>query len=282
MQPAPAPGKRVLVIDDEESLRDLLQLALREGGYAVETARDGLDGLEQLKSKKFDVVLLDVWMPRMNGLQLLTELQQLPAPPRVIMMTADHTPETLLHTIRESAYQYIGKPFTLESMMELVGKVITCPEQAAIEVLSAKPEWVELLVPCQKEAVDRIESFLMAMKGDLTEEVRYSVGQAFHELLLNAIEWGGKLDPNRKVHIAYLRTKRMILYRIADPGTGFRFQDLTHAAVSNQAGDSLQHVRVRDEKGMRPGGFGILLTRSLVDELIYNQAQNEVVFIKYL
>ena len=282
MQPAPAPGKRVLVIDDEESLRDLLQLALREGGYAVETARDGLDGLEQLKSKKFDLVLLDVWMPRMNGLQMLTELQQLPAPPRVIMMTADHTPETLLHTIRESAYQYIGKPFTLESMMELVGKVIACPEQAAIEVLSAKPEWVELLVPCQKEAVDRIESFLMAMKGDLAEEVRYSVGQAFHELLLNAIEWGGKLDPNRKVHIAYLRTKRMILYRIADPGTGFRFQDLTHAAVSNQAGDSLQHVRVRDEKGMRPGGFGILLTRSLVDELIYNQAQNEVMFVKYL
>ena len=282
MQPAPAPGKRVLVIDDEESLRDLLQLALREGGYAVETARDGLDGLEQLKSKKFDLVLLDVWMPRMNGLELLTELQQLPAPPRVIMMTADHTPETLLHTIRESAYQYIGKPFTLESMMELVGKVITCPEQAAIEVLSAKPEWVELLVPCQKEAVDRIESFLMAMKGDLAEEVRYSVGQAFHELLLNAIEWGGKLDPNRKVHIAYLRTRRMILYRIADPGTGFRFQDLTHAAVSNQAGDSLQHVRVRDEKGMRPGGFGILLTRSLVDELIYNQAQNEVMFVKYL
>ena len=282
MQPAPAPGKRVLVIDDEESLRALLQLALREGGYAVETARDGLDGLEQLKSKKFDLVLLDVWMPRMNGLELLTELQQLPAPPRVIMMTADHTPETLLHTIRESAYQYIGKPFTLESMMELVGKVIACPEQAAIEVLSAKPEWVELLVPCQKEAVDRIESFLMAMKGDLAEEVRYSVGQAFHELLLNAIEWGGKLDPNRKVHIAYLRTKRMILYRIADPGTGFRFQDLTHAAVSNQAGDSLQHVRVRDEKGMRPGGFGILLTRSLVDELIYNQAQNEVMFVKYL
>ena len=196
MQPAPAPGKRVLVIDDEESLRDLLQLALREGGYAVETARDGLDGLEQLKSKKFDLVLLDVWMPRMNGLELLTELQQLPAPPRVIMMTADHTPETLLHTIRQSAYQYIGKPFTLESMMELVGKAITCPEQAAIEVLSAKPEWVELLVPCQKEAVDRIESFLMAMKGDLAEEVRYSVGQAFHELLLNAIEWGGKLDPN--------------------------------------------------------------------------------------
>ena len=76
MQPAPAPGKRVLVIDDEESLRDLLQLALREGGYAVETARDGLDGLEQLKSKKFDLVLLDVWMPRMNGLELLTELQQ--------------------------------------------------------------------------------------------------------------------------------------------------------------------------------------------------------------
>jgi anti-sigma regulatory factor (Ser/Thr protein kinase) len=130
--------------------------------------------------------------------------------------------------------------------------------------------------------VERIQSFLLGIKGDLPEPTRETIGQAFRELLLNAIEWGGRLDPNRKVHIAYLRTKKMIMYRIADPGSGFRFDQLPHSALSNPAGDAVQHLAVREEKGLRPGGFGILLTRALVDELIYNQAQNEVVFIKYL
>jgi anti-sigma regulatory factor (Ser/Thr protein kinase) len=84
------------------------------------------------------------------------------------------------------------------------------------------------------------------------------------------------------VRISYLRAKRMLLYRIADPGQGFSFDALTHAAVGHAADQPTGHVRVREEKGMRAGGFGLLITRALVDELIYNQAQNEVVFIKYL
>jgi len=282
MQPAPAPAKRVLIVDDEELIRELLRKALSEAGYQVEQAADGAAGLERLKSSSFDVVLLDIWMPRMNGLEVLASLHELPSPPRVIVMTADHTPETLLNAIREEAYLYIGKPFSPSTLVDLVGKALSAGQTPPIEILSAKSDWVELLVPCEANVVDRIQSFLLGMKGDLPEVTRDTVGQAFRELLLNAIEWGGKLDPNRKVHIAYLRTKRMILYRIADPGTGFRFDHLTHAAISNPNGKSLQHMEVREQKGLRPGGFGILLTRALVDELIYNQAQNEVVFIKYL
>jgi anti-sigma regulatory factor (Ser/Thr protein kinase) len=84
------------------------------------------------------------------------------------------------------------------------------------------------------------------------------------------------------VRIAFLRTRRMLLYRIADPGSGFRFEDLPHAAVSNPDGQPFTHMRVREEKGLRPGGFGLLLARKLVDELLYNEAQNEVVIVKYL
>ena len=102
------------------------------------------------------------------------------------------------------------------------------------------------------------------------------------ELLLNAVEWGGKLDPNRKVRIAYVRSSRMLLYRVADPGPGFSFRDLTHAAVGQPADDPVAHMAVRDQLGIRPGGFGIAMTRSMADELIYNEAQNEVIFVKYL
>ncbi|MGH9777951.1 MAG: ATP-binding protein, partial [Candidatus Acidiferrales bacterium] len=84
------------------------------------------------------------------------------------------------------------------------------------------------------------------------------------------------------VRIAYLRTPRLLLYRIADPGAGFRFEGLDHSALSNPAEKPLQHIETRQQKGLRAGGFGILMTKAMVDELLYNEAQNEVVFVKYL
>ena len=68
----------------------------------------------------------------------------------------------------------------------------------------------------------------------------------------------------------------MLLYRIADPGEGFDIDGLRHAAISNPDDDPIRHLSVREEQGLRPGGFGLAMTRSLVDELIYNEARNEV------
>jgi anti-sigma regulatory factor (Ser/Thr protein kinase) len=141
---------------------------------------------------------------------------------------------------------------------------------------------VELLVPCDRESAERIQDFLARLDADLPEDVRIAVGQAFRELLMNAIEWGGGLDPRQSVRISCLRARRMLLYRIADPGKGFRFDELSHAALSNPPDRPMEHALTREQKGMRPGGFGLLLARAVVDELLYNEAQNEVVFVKYL
>ena len=99
---------------------------------------------------------------------------------------------------------------------------------------------------------------------------------------MNAIEWGGGLDPSRTVRVAFLRAKRMLLYRIADPGPGFNVEGLLHAAIGQPEDDPTAHAIVREEKGLRPGGFGILTVRAKVDELLYNEKRNEVVFVKYL
>jgi anti-sigma regulatory factor (Ser/Thr protein kinase) len=73
----------------------------------------------------------------------------------------------------------------------------------------------------------------------------------------------------------------MLLYRIADPGPGFDIDDLPHAAISYPDAP-VAHMQVREEKGLRPGGFGLLTVRASVDELLYNERRNEVVFVKYL
>jgi len=274
--------KKILVVDDEPALVALYCEVLRGAGFAVSSASDGLEALEKIRQEKFDLVLLDVWMPRMNGLEFLAQLRSLGSPARVVVTTADSAPETLLKAIQEQAYCYLVKPIEPKALLSALRDVLEAPAPAPIEVVSARPNWVELLVPCQRAVAERIQEFMARLEADLPGPVRDHVGQAFSELLLNAIEWGGHLDPNRKVRIAYLRAQRMLLFRICDPGPGFRFDEPDYAASSETADQLLEQARIRIEKGKRPGGFGILLARSMADELIYNEARNEVVLIKYL
>jgi anti-sigma regulatory factor (Ser/Thr protein kinase) len=238
--------------------------------------------MSRLHSHAYDLVLLDVGLPGMSGLDVLSNLPSGRPLPKVIVMTADDTPQTLLSAVRNHAWDYIVKPFPPATITEVVKKALASDSSLAIEVLSARPDWVELLVPCSLAIADRLQGFMMRLDADLPEAVRESVGYAFRELLCNAIEWGGKLDASRKVRIAYLRAKRMLVYRIADPGEGFRMDELAHSAISNAPDRPFDHMAVREEKGIRAGGFGIFSVRGMVDELLYNEAHNEVVFVKYL
>src|SRR5258707_8882577 len=106
--------------------------------------------------------------------------------------------------------------------------------------------------------------------------------QPFVRCCLNAIEHGGRFDPNQYVEVSYLRARHMILCRVKDPGDGFSLDEVRHAAIANPPDDPIRHQSYRDELGLRPGGFGVLLTQKLVDELIYGEKGNEVLLVKYL
>jgi CheY-like chemotaxis protein/anti-sigma regulatory factor (Ser/Thr protein kinase) len=272
----------ILVVEDDALLRELLQGALTEDGFLVSCANDGAQALRELENTRFQLMLLDVWLPDMSGLELLAKVAREPNSMRVIVMTSDKAPETLLRAIRERAFDYIAKPFEVADMLELVHNTLASSDVPDIQVLSARPNWVELLVPCDLQAAGRIHGFMSQLAVDLPDDVRDAVSQVFRELLTNAVEWGGKLDAKRNVRVAYLRARRMVQYRIADPGPGFKFEELKHAAINNPEEDPLQHTVIREQQGIRPGGLGIVIIRGLADELLYNERQNEVVFVKYL
>ena len=273
-------SRRILVVDDDRGLSLALSTLLTDAGHDVATTGDGADALALLRQRAFDIVLLDVGLPTMSGLDVLAQARALPTPPRIIIMTADDTPETVLESVRGQAFRYVRKPFPPNAIIEIVSEVLGS-SGLSFDVVSARPEWLELVAPCSIEMAERIHSFVMHLDAHLPEEIREAVAYAFRELLMNAVEWGGKLDANRKVRISCIRTKRMLLYKIADPGEGFDIDGLMHAAISHP-NDPIKHLEIREEKGIRPGGFGLALTRSLVDELIYNEARNEVIFVKYL
>ena len=273
----------ILVVEDDRSTRQLLTETLKTAGFSVASAKDGVDALKRLRAGSYDLMLLDVWMPKMNGLDVLAALPKEGARPRVVVMTWTTRRK---RCSRRSANRRGGtwrSPSSQQALVELLHEVLAQTAVAPrIEVVSARPDWVELLVPCERAVVDRIESFMTHLEGDLPVDVRESIGYAFRELLMNAIEWGGGLDPSRTVRIAFLKAQRMLLYRIADPGPGFNVEGLLHAAIGQPEDDPMAHAIVREEKGLRPGGFGILTVRAKVDELLYNEKRNEVVFVKYL
>ena len=190
-----ATSRRILLVDDDRGLRLALSTLLKDAGHDVETAGDGPEALALLRERAFDIVLLDIGLPSMSGLDVLAQARALATPPLVIMMTADDTPETVLESVRRQAFRYLRKPFPPNTIVEVVNDALGSAAGLSFEVVSARPEWLELVAPCSLEMADRIQSFVMQLDAHLPEDVREAVAYAFRELLTNAIEWGGKLDP---------------------------------------------------------------------------------------
>ena len=151
-----------------------------------------------------------------------------------------------------------------------------------IEVKSALPAWICLRIAPENELKDSVVEFFRSQMANLSEELCNNLSTALYELLGNAIEHGGSVDPKCACELNYIRTPRMILIQIRDAGPGFQLSDVPHAAFNNPPDDPLRHIEFRENRGMRPGGFGIMLVKQIADELIYNETGNEVLLVKYL
>jgi anti-sigma regulatory factor (Ser/Thr protein kinase) len=199
----------------------------------------------------------------------------------MIILSERSTPEDVIASLRENAFSYFRPPFDRVLLADMVHQAISEPcWDDGIEVISATPNWIRLMARCTLVTADRLVQFLR--QAELPEAEKEDLAVAAHEMLLNAMEHGGKFDPNHYVEISYLRTRRAVACRVKDPGQGFSFEELRHAAVGSSPEDLLSHMAVREDQGLRPGGFGILLAQKLVDELIYDEHGNDVIIIKYL
>jgi anti-sigma regulatory factor (Ser/Thr protein kinase) len=151
-----------------------------------------------------------------------------------------------------------------------------------IEVKSSLPRWICLRIAPELALKEKVVGFFRVQWANLSDDLCERLCLALDELLGNAMEHGGRVEPRCGCELTYLRTPRMILLQIRDAGPGFSLNAIDHAAVNNPPEDPLRHAELRLQKGMRPGGFGIMLVKQIADDLIYNEAGNEVVLVKYL
>jgi CheY-like chemotaxis protein len=136
--------RKILVVDDEKNQRDILQLILSgerdENGaelYDVKAASSGQEALRYFKNDRFDLVLTDLKMAGMDGIQLLNELSQIDSSTPVILMTAHGSIETVKEALRGGAFDYLEKPLDRAKLLEVISKAVSQMKAVEEEIVGA-------------------------------------------------------------------------------------------------------------------------------------------------
>ena len=275
-------GIRVLLIGKQSQISSSLEAALTVRKCIFRYAAGSADSLRQLRKEPYDVVITDPATSVDEDLALLSELRAIRPGVRVIVLAQESTPEEVIAALRARVFLVKSAPFDADEIAEYaLRSASTADSPLGIEVLSAHRDWVSLRVNCQMLTAERLIEFLTELQTGIPEGSREELMMAFREILMNAIEYGAEFHAAKVVEVAAVHTQRAIVFYVRDPGAGFRWDEIPHAAVSNPPEAPIAHMEVREAIGMRPGGFGILTAKGIVDEVMYSEVGNEVLLIKY-
>ena len=274
--------RTALLVGGDSHIGKQLRAILDPGLWAMQHATDNAAALALAVDKAFDLIVTSEKSSGREDVELVRKLRRIHPHTRLIILAEESTPADIITSMREHAFSYFSKPFSPDAFALMIRRAIEEPcWDDGIDVISATPEWIRISARCDLKTADRVLQFFDEI-AELPNPERTTVAAAFREMLTNAIEHGGRLDPGQQVEISYLRARHMVTCQITDPGQGFTLDEIPHAAIANPEDDPLRHIEYREAQGMRPGGYGVLLTQRLVDELMYSEQGNEVTLVKYL
>lgn len=278
-------GTKILFIGADPALAgEVVRLACPTR-CSFDNADGEADALSRLRRKAYDVLVTSPTSTIREDLALLEQMKVVRPGVPVILLAPGATGQEVIEALRARVFACFTAPFEPSRIAEMVGQAVAAEDESwrtAIEVTSAHPDWISLRLSAHRVTGERLVRFFSELRADLPDPDRDTLMAAFREILFNAIEHGARLDPDKVIEVAAIRTQRTVVYYVRDPGAGFSREDLPHAAVSNPENNPLAHTDVRTKLGLRPGGFGLLLAKRTVDELIYSEKGNEVLLIKHL
>lgn len=271
--------KRILVIDNDSTWVSQAPVL----PYEVETAHGSLDAIRRLRHRAFDVMVTSGRSHIDEDLALLRESRQVRPGLKAIFLAPSATAPDVIAALRAHVFGCLVAPFTITEIADMIRAAAEAVDwHDGIQVMAARPEWISLRVTCSLMTVERLTGFMTAMRSDVPETVREDLLFAFREVLMNAMEHGAGFDPDKVVDVSAVRTERAVVYYFRDPGLGFDAGAISNPSIASPASDPIAHLDYRAAQGLRPGGFGMLLVRQLVDEVMYSETGNEVLLIKHL
>lgn len=191
-------NKRILVVDDEKNIRMTLKQCLKGEKYDVELAVNGEEGLKKLKEESFDLVLLDIKMPGLTGMEVLKRLREIGNNVKVIMMTAYGTIDRAVEAMKLGAIDFLSKPFTPEEIRKIVNDVLS-REELKEEELESFEDVVEFAKKCiLVKEYEKAEEYL---KKSIVEAADSAIP---HNLLGVLSEFRGDISTAQKHYRAAL------------------------------------------------------------------------------
>ena len=208
-----ADKKRILIVDDDTEIRDLLEFDIASSGYFVDTASDGMDGLTKALNNKYDLVLLDVMMPKMNGFEDCKNIRAAKINVPILMLTAKGTIGDKTSGFDSGADDYLVKPFDIQEVLLRI-RVLLRRTEPQVETLCS----TEILEAGEIEILpDTLECIILNKKVKLKPtvfEILYCLMQHFNKAvtLATLLEevWGYDSDEDvrmLRVHVGGLRNK---------------------------------------------------------------------------
>jgi CheY-like chemotaxis protein len=261
---------KILVVDDEAAITDLLQVCLAEKGYAVSTAANGKEALEALRAEEFDLIITDLRMPRLDGLQLLKAAKDINPRLPVIFISGYGEAKTVVAALKAGAENFLAKPLDLALLEQVVEQTLALaclqPRRCPLPTISQETRLEAPSRPeCVQDLVYQLALSAVAV-GFASPDLDSNLKLALVEAVTNAMEHGNNWDEKKLVQISAVLSRGEMKVTIKDQGPGFNHRKLMNPTTS-------EHL-------LTERGRGVFLVSAIMDEVVYNQAGNQVTLIK--
>lgn len=214
----------VLVVDDERHMRELLEIGLVQRGFRVHAVADGIAALKLLEAEPVDVIVLDLMLPKVDGITLLPMLRRATEAP-VLMLSAKSDVKTRVSGLESGADDYLSKPFEFDELAARIRSALRRPALREVEVIA----YADLTIDILKRRVERAGEVvaLSTREFDLLSVLARQPERVFKRSQLLNLVWGNDTEvlPNTvETYISYLRSKidrppnRKLLYTVRGVG----------------------------------------------------------------
>ncbi|MCB2187274.1 MAG: response regulator [Deltaproteobacteria bacterium] len=262
---------RILVADDEEPVRALLERFLQRQGYEVTLAGNGKEALKAFQEAPYDLVLTDLRMPGMSGLQLLKAIKDVNRRVPVVLISGYGQVETVVEALKHGAENFLAKPLRMDDLRRVVEQSLQLAslgrvpppampflEQVTHLEVTSHPDHIAAVVnqvACSAVAV-----------GFCRHDLDSNLKLALVEAATNSMEHGNQWDPVKKLAVTCRLTPGRLAVTFRDQGPGFDHQEVA---------DPTSPENLTVERGR-----GVFLMYAIMDQVSYNESGNEVTLIK--
>jgi DNA-binding response OmpR family regulator len=245
---------RVLLIAVGPEVTERMRGATAVADCSFEAAGGPVDAIHRLRRRSYDAVLMGPCATVAEDLALLEEMHAVRPGMRTIILAPRTTPEDVVAALRARVFAVFSEPFEPAEAASMVRRAVEEKDAGqGIQLVSARPGWLTVRVDCRRLSAERLVGFLNAFPTpELTRSERDDLLVAFREILLNAMEHGARFDPEKVVEVSAVRTEGRIVFHVRDPGSGFRPEEIKHAAIANPPDDPLAHMEAAPRRGCAP------------------------------